>query len=152
MVDSTNKIKLPNLHTRKLVLMGDLTRTFSRKEFECDCGCGFDTADYALVLVLQDCVDHFQKLNPHLLIAARINSGARCAQHNKAEGGSKNSKHLIGQAADIRVYIKDGYDINADAVADYFEKTYPVSHGVGRYTGRTHIDVRNEKARWDNRS
>jgi zinc D-Ala-D-Ala carboxypeptidase len=33
----------------------------------------------------------------------RINSGFRCEHHNKAVGGSPNSLHKLGRAADIHV-------------------------------------------------
>ena len=31
-----------------------------------------------------------------------VNSGYRCAKHNKAVGGASNSQHMVGEAADIR--------------------------------------------------
>jgi uncharacterized protein YcbK (DUF882 family) len=36
-------------------------------------------------------------------IPFRINSGYRCRRHNRAVDGSRNSSHLTGLAADIRV-------------------------------------------------
>lgn len=52
------------------------------------------------------------KINPELLkrldiarglagIPFRINSGYRCVKHNSSVGGSKNSSHIRGLAADI---------------------------------------------------
>lgn len=132
--------------------MGDLTRSLSRSEFTCKCGCGYDTVDWSLPTVIQACVNHFQDENPGMLIQVRINSGTRCKKHNASVGGGDSSKHLIAQAADIVIYDKlAGKEIHADKVADYFEETYPNSHGIGRYKGRTHIDTRSIKARWNNR-
>jgi len=112
---------------------------FKREEFACKCGCGFDVVDEELLGVLEDLRLEFDK-------PVYINSGCRCAVHNKAEGGSKNSQHVFGKAVDIRV---EG--IEADEVADHLEYTYTNHYGIGRYEGRTHIDVREKKARWDER-
>jgi hypothetical protein len=41
--------------------------------------------------------------------------------------------------------------VHDDKVADYLEEKYPDKYGIGRYIGRTHLDIRKTKARWDNR-
>lgn len=112
---------------------------FKREEFECKCGCGFDSVDVELLFVLIDLREHFDA-------PVHINSGNRCFHHNRDEGGADSSEHVNGVAADVRV---DG--AHADKVADYLESKYPDKYGIGRYRGRTHIDVRSYKARWDNR-
>lgn len=117
--------------------MGDLSFHFSRSEFACRCGCGFDTVDHELIGVLEALRDRFGA-------TVSINSGCRCATHNQAEGGSPKSQHLLGKAADVVVT-----GVLADKVADYLESAYPDKYGIGRYKGRTHIDVRAAKSRWD---
>ena len=112
---------------------------FKRREFECKCGCGFNTVDFELSEVMDDIREHFKE-------EVTITSGCRCRKHNKAEGGEDGSTHLIGQACDFKV--KNAHE---DVVADYLEKKYPNKYGIGRYNGRTHIDVRLSKARWDMR-
>lgn len=112
---------------------------FKRSEFACKCGCGFDTIDAELLVALNYIRLHFKS-------PVTINSGCRCVEHNKKEGGSSTSKHLIGQATDIRVKR-----VSADKVADFLEKSYDGRYGIGRYKGRTHIDVRETCARWDKR-
>jgi len=130
--------------------MGNLTTNLSRSEFACKCGCGFDTVDIGLPGIIQAAVNHFQEKNPGMRIQVRINSGNRCAEHNKVEGGSDGSWHVKSRAADIVIYDGiSGTYIIASKVADYFDFTYPDSHGIGRYHGRTHIDNRKSKARWD---
>ena len=119
--------------------MGDLTRNLSRHEFACRCRCGFDTVDYELVIVIQDVCDHFKQ-------SVTISGPNRCPQHNKDEGGSEKSEHVNAKAADIKIR-----NTHPDLVADYLEKKYSDKYGVGRYNGRTHIDVRPAKARWDMR-
>ena len=119
--------------------MGDISTHFSRWEFSCKCGCCYDTADYLLIVVLEDLHDYFDR-------TITINSGNRCESHNSAVGGSDHSQHKFAKGADIVVK-----DIHADNVADYLEERYPDKYGIGRYDGRTHIDVRPNKARWDKR-
>lgn len=73
--------------------MGDLTENFSRWEFACKCGCGFDDINICLVNRLQVVRDIIQ-------VSIIINSGCRCKAHNKAVGGSSVSFHLTGEATD----------------------------------------------------
>lgn len=132
--------------------MGDLTKNLSRSEFECQCGCGFDTVDFDLPIVLQNTVHHFTIKYQEYDVRIKINSGTRCRTHNANVGGSAKSRHMTAQAADFYLYDRiTGKHINDDEIADYLEERYPDKYGVGRYTGRTHIDTRSNKARWDNR-
>ena len=116
--------------------MGDVGKFFSREEFECQCGCGFDTVDAELVYVLD-------ALRLRVGAPIYITSGNRCPAHNEAIGGSEKSQHTYGKAADIQVVGKD-----AKAVANLLEEMYPNKYGIGRYDTWVHIDVRFGKARW----
>lgn len=114
--------------------MGDLSHNFDREEFACQCGCGFDTADAALLEYLETIRSHFDR-------PVWITSGCRCDEHNDAEGGSPDSQHLLGRAADI---VVDG--VPPSIVAELAEQlNIP---GVGRYETFTHIDTRTGFARW----
>lgn len=113
-----------------------LSENFHRDEFQCSCGCGFDTVDAELITVLE-AVRNFWG------VKVKINSGARCAKHNANEGGSPTSKHLIGQAADI---VVEG--ILPQKVYTYLDNKYPDRYGIGLYSGWVHIDVRKKKTRW----
>ena len=75
--------------------MGDITENFSRYEFACRCGCGFNEIDERLVHRLQVVRDIVK-------IPMIINSGCRCIKHNnsKGVGGKPGSFHLIGKAGD----------------------------------------------------
>jgi len=121
---------------------------FTRSEYRCKCGCGFDTVDYELDMVMDDLRDFFGK-------PVYINRGCSCVEHNDNVqleydhtyiAGSSKSQHIYGKACDFRV---EG--VHEDAVVRYLENTYPNKYGIGRYNGRTHIDVRTDKARWDSR-
>ncbi|QMM55242.1 serine/threonine protein kinase (plasmid) [Enterobacter sp. RHB15-C17] len=116
--------------------MGDITNNFSRFEFQCHCGCGFNTIDTDLVIELQTIREFFGK-------PIHISSGCRCTSHNAAVGGAENSQHLQGIAADF--VIEDTPP--ADVVV-YLQKRYPHSCGIGLYASFTHFDIRVECARW----
>jgi len=120
--------------------MGDVSDHFSRSEFACGCGCGFDAVDIELLTELEMVREYFRDNR------ITINSGCRCWKHNIAIGGSRDSQHVKGKAADIIIE-----NISPDDVAAYFAERFPDSHGVGWYSDFTHFDVRPTKARWDNR-
>jgi uncharacterized protein YcbK (DUF882 family) len=119
--------------------MGDMTLHFSRAEFACNCGCGFDTVDIGTLLVLENVRMHFNA-------AVVINSGCRCADWNKKCGGATDSLHLKARAADIAVA-----GVSPSKVADYVENgPLKGKGGVGRYNTFTHVDTRsNGPARWN---
>jgi uncharacterized protein YcbK (DUF882 family) len=116
--------------------MGDLSAHFSRSEFACKCGCGFDTVDVQLLEALE-AVRQFYGL------PVTINSACRCAKYNAKIGGSPKSQHLIGRAADITVR-----GMSPTAVANYLEQTFPDRYGIGRYSTFVHIDTRATPSRW----
>ena len=110
---------------------------FNRKEFACKCGCGFDTVDYELAEVLVDLREYFES-------PTTINSGCRCGEHNHSVGGSSNSMHLYGKAADVVVK-----GVSAEDVYEYLDTKYFNKYGIGLYTGRVHVDVKSgPKRRW----
>lgn len=117
--------------------MGDVSEYFSRKEFACKCGCGFDAVDIELLSVLED-------LRWHFSAPITITSGCRCAYYNEQVGGALNSKHVHAKAADIQVS-----GVDPKSVWGYLVGKYPFKYGIGLYNSWVHIDVRKEKARWD---
>ena len=115
-----------------------LSRNFSRAEFKCQCGkCDYDTVDSELIDVLQLLRDYVG--NP-----ITITSGNRCAEHNKNIGGSANSYHVRGRAADIKVD-----NMKPKAVQEYLTAKYPDKFGIGCYSSFTHIDTRTKRGRWN---
>lgn len=125
--------------------MGDLSRYFSRSEFACKCGCGFQTVDVDLIDVLKMVRSKFE-------VSVTITSACRCLEYNEKTQREANknylpysseSKHMEGIAADIVVKgIDQGY------VYAYLDAAFPMSHGIGKYKSFTHIDVRQNKSRW----
>ena len=89
-----------------------------------------------------------QVLRDELNTPIVINSGYRSPEHNQSVGGSKNSQHLLGKAADIVAQ-----DVSPDETADTIERLINEGKmqqgGLGRYNTFTHYDIRGNKARWD---
>ncbi len=120
-----------------------LSENFKVKEFACKDGANTVLVDSELVEVLQKVRDHFNR-------PVTITSGYRTIGHNKRVGGSPNSQHLLGTAADIQVK-----DTPPEFVAEYAETLLSGRGGIGLYRkkqgrakGWVHIDVRQKKARW----
>lgn len=118
-----------------------LTENFTVSEFACKgklC-CTTVKIDEALVAYVQQIRDHFEA-------PVSINSGYRCATHNKKVGGSTNSYHAKGQAADIKVL-----NVPPAEVAKYAESIGVL--GIGLYETAAdghfvHIDTRTKKSFW----
>ena len=119
--------------------MRKISEHFLRSEFQCKCGCGYDTADSELVLMLESIRAHFGQ-------PITITSACRCPSHNERVGGSANSQHLYGRAADIVIRdhtVEQMYKL-ADSV-NLFR-----FGGIGVYPDDRfiHVDVRTHRARW----
>ncbi len=115
-----------------------LSANFSVKEFACKDGTDKILIDDQLVTKLQQIRDYF---NQPII----INSAYRTESHNKKVGGSPSSQHLRGTAADIVIR-----GVAPLLIAQYAE--YLGFNGIGWYSGFTHIDVRQNKSRWDQRT
>ena len=113
---------------------GDLTEHFNRAEFACKCGCGFDDVDPKLAALCET-----------IRVAAdapvKVNSGCRCAKHNKKVGSlATNSYHTRGKAADLSC------GIGAKALYELIQGLYEAGKLPGleyclRYPTFVHIDV-----------
>lgn len=114
-----------------------LSKDFRVREFRCRNGADPIFIDTALVELLQKIRDHFGA-------PITINSAYRTPEYNKKIGGSTYSQHQYGKAADIVVK-----GVKPSEVAAYAEQLMPSYGGVGRYATFTHVDVRDEKSRWN---
>ncbi len=97
------------------------------------------------------------KVSPSLLTALdrlrknirrpiRVTSAYRCPIHNRRIGGSKNSQHLKGRAADIHAR-----NMTVNALWAAAEQVGALSRGgIGVYPRKrfVHVDVRKHPARW----
>ena len=116
-----------------------LSKDFTSDEFTCN-HCGklpSGQPPKALVDILQKTRDHFG-------VPVVINSGYRCPTHNANVGGAQNSRHVVGDAADIAVK-----NVHAHAVYDYVATLLAGTGGLGKYDTFTHVDTRpGGPARW----
>ena len=118
---------------------------FKKAEFKCPCGkCNGYGNGIATTLVetLQELRNKYGKL--------QITSGYRCPAHNKAVGGSTNSKHTKGQAAD---FYLDGFNNQSNRVnmvnelkkTKYYNYSYTNVNGNHPNMGNVvHLDTKLE--------
>lgn len=90
----------------------------------------------ALVALLETVREHFGE-------PVTVNSGYRSPAHNRRIGGARNSRHVMGLAADI---VVDKGAVSPRRVATYVETLDP--GGLGRYNTFTHVDVQGKNRRW----
>lgn len=142
LVEKANKPEEPKYPTYARGTVTKLSKNFKSTEFDCkgaECGCTKTIIDPALIDILQDVRDHFGA-------AVNINSGYRCAAHNKKIGGATKSKHVDGRAADIYVT-----GVAPKVVAQYLESKGV--KGLGLYQTDSdgyfvHVDTRENKSYW----
>jgi len=113
--------------------MNILDSHFSREEIACTCGCGFDTIDAELLVVLEKVRE--------IIGAYRPNSVCRCVTHNRLVGSTDTSQHVKAKACDVPTNDPKSLYKQLDAM-------YPDKYGIGLYNSFVHIDVRNYRARW----
>jgi len=99
-------------------------------------------------IVNQDLVKVLTNLNRHLdekgMSPIVITSWHRDPSYNHSVNGVKCSRHISGEAVDIK-------HRNIDYIQNYLENKFSASCGIGRYEKYPyvlHFDVRKNKARW----
>ena len=124
-----------------------LTENFKSAEFK--------SRNYPVVFIDTDLVKILQGIRNAFGKPVNINSGFRTYEHNKSVGGSTNSAHLLGKAADISIRGIKAADLARGAAALYGRTSAIGLHEPENYV---HIDIvyagnwyRNEltnKVRW----
>ena len=110
-----------------------ITPHFEANEFRCPCCKG---------LILDEALTYqLERLRKDINSPINVTSGYRCEKHNKEVGGSKNSFHMKGQAADIMVI-----GMSTRLLACYADFLF---RGVGTYSGHVHVDMGERYARWE---
>ena len=113
---------------------------FGRHEFACKCGrCGGYPVEPDEAFIRK--LDAFRE---RVGEPVYVNSGIRCPEHNAdpTVGGASDSRHLYGDAADIRCLNKTPRELY-----DIADELFPAG-GVGLYSWGVHIDDRGYRARW----
>ena len=123
-----------------------LSKNFDLREFNCKDKDGTPVPT-ELMPNVYELAQNLQVLRDHINIPIHINSGYRTEAHNEAVGGSKNSRHLLAEAADITTR-----DLSPKQLYSIIEKLIQAGEikqgGLKAYKGFTHYDVRGTKARW----
>lgn len=90
---------------------------------------------------------NLQVLRDEVKKPIKITSGYRPAEYNAKIGGAKSSRHITGQAADLKI---EGY--TPKQIAAIIEKLIAAGKmkegGLGIYKTWIHYDHRGTKARW----
>ena len=113
-----------------------VSANFKVKEFAC-----LDGSD--TIFISDELVQVLQKVRNHFGRAVIINSAYRTETHNKKIGGSTDSQHKYGMAADIRIN-----GVSPKTIATYVGTLMPNRGGIGAYSSFCHVDVRSKKTRW----
>lgn len=121
-----------------------LSKNFNLKEFASKDGA--ETPCEAQVN-LKELALNLQVLRDEIGKPIIINSGYRSPKHNENVGGEDGSKHLLGQAADIRVPGMPANEVYKK-ILDLIREGKMKDGGVGKYKNFTHYDVRDYSARW----
>ena len=120
-----------------------LTNNFNLDEFNKH---GF-ALNETILKNLQELAKNLQVLRDEVKKPIKITSGYRSPEHNAKVGGAKSSKHITGEAADLKI---EGY--TPKQVAAVIEKLIAAGKmkqgGIGTYSTWVHYDVRGTAARW----
>lgn len=124
--------------------MSKITNNFSLQEFNSKCG--REIPDNVLPNIIQ-LAKNLQVLRDSLGKTISITSGYRSPQHNKKIGGAKDSQHIKGMAADIKVSGMTPKEV-ALVIEGLIEQGKIKQGGIGIYPSWVHYDIRGTKARW----
>ena len=108
-------------------------RYFSREEFACKCGkyCnGYPAEMKQTAVMLAD------RARDHFGAPATVVSGLRCRQHNQDVGGVENSKHMTGEAIDLRIA-----GVSAEKLLTFLQQQPELRYAYAINETNVHLDV-----------
>jgi uncharacterized protein YcbK (DUF882 family) len=120
---------LYNMEGEKNIMQ--LSQHFSKREFDCQCGCGTGTIHAMLVQKLELVRQEYGK-------PMRINSGIRCLEHNRKIGSKDTSSHIKCLAADVGCTDMSGRFALILVLMKHFKR-------VGINKKFIHVDVDSDK-------
>lgn len=100
-----------------------ITKSISKEETACKCGCGENNYDLSFILDVQSLKD---KLWPDKKII--VHCVCRCPEHNKKVGGASKSHHLSKTKAAIKADAID-FHIEGETPEQSRQKIDPLWHG-----------------------
>ena len=124
--------------------MAKITTNFSLEEFKCKDGS--DIPNSAL-LNITELARNLEVLRTAIGKSITITSGYRSPKYNAKIGGVKDSQHLRGTAADIKVKGMTPKEV-ALVIEGLIESKKMKQGGIGIYPSWVHYDIRGIKARW----
>ena len=127
--------------------MAKLTNNFTLQEFNSKCG--RDIPNNVLPNIIQ-LAKNLQVLRDAVGKSISITSGYRSPQHNKKIGGAKDSQHVKGMAADIKVAGMTPKEV-ALVIEGLIESGKMRQGGIGIYPSWVHYDIffgGKNKRRW----
>lgn len=122
---------------------------FPLHELRCKCGC---TPEPEVLANLHRLSYALERLRKDVGQPITVISGHRCPSHNDAVGGASRSRHLVGDAADIKVRGWTGDQLRSRVEGLISCGELPEG-GMGTYArtpATLHYDLRGERARWRN--
>ena len=124
--------------------MAKITTNFSLEEFNSKCGRPIPNNVLPNIINL---AKNLQVLRDALGKSITITSGYRSPEHNAKRKGAKNSQHIKGTAADIKVKGMTPKEV-ALVIEGLIEQGKIKQGGIGIYPSWVHYDIRGTKARW----
>lgn len=124
--------------------MAKLTKNFSLEEFKCKDGSDIPNNVLSNITEL---AKNLQVLRDSINKSISITSGYRSPEHNAKVKGAKNSQHVKGTAADIKVAGMTPKEV-ALVIEGLIESGKMKQGGIGIYPSWVHYDIRGVKARW----
>lgn len=124
--------------------MAKLTKNFSLEEFKCKDGSDIPNNVLSNITEL---AKNLQVLRDSINKSISITSGYRSPEHNAKIKGAKNSQHVKGTAADIKVVGMTPKEV-ALVIEGLIESGKMKQGGIGIYPSWVHYDIRGIKARW----
>jgi len=109
-----------------------------------------------LVTEFWECVALLEEMRIDLGFPIDIVSGYRCKDHNKEVGGAADSMHMLFAADSRPLSMPDESDAIWNAkmhsMWHWAERRMPDTGGIGIYNSWVHIDTRQNRSRWDERT
>jgi uncharacterized protein YcbK (DUF882 family) len=124
--------------------MAKITTNFSLEEFNSKCGRAIPNRVLPNIIEL---AKNLQVLRDAIGKSITITSGYRSPEHNAKIKGAKNSQHITGMAADIKVAGMTPKEISL-VIEGLIESGKMKQGGIGVYPSWVHYDTRGIKARW----
>jgi uncharacterized protein YcbK (DUF882 family) len=121
-----------------------ITNNFNLQEFDSKCGREMPSQVVTNIIEL---AKNLQVLRDEVKKSIQITSGYRSPEHNAKVKGAKNSQHITGMAADIKVSGMTPKQV-AEVIERLIAEKKMKEGGIGIYKTWLHYDHRNTKARW----